>query len=58
MTVREIIDALQKIDPSGESQVRMYFYRRYGGTTKEVTEVRRFLSNGAVMITDGPREEC
>lgn len=57
MTTAELIARLREVDPEGVSQVRMYFHRRYGGTTKEITEVRKFLTSGAVMITDGPRDE-
>ncbi len=57
MKVHELIANLHDIDPEGESEVRIYVCRRYGGYDRAPTQIRRFLETGPVMITDERDED-
>jgi len=50
--VHELIATLRDVDPDDESDVEIYICRRYGGYRRVPTKIRRFIENGAVMITD------
>lgn len=57
MKVHELIANLHDVDPDGESDVKIFFHRRYGSNIAEIAEISRWTDDGPVMVGDAADPE-